>query len=190
MSSQQSPSDAERFEPAPGIHALDPGLAERTLEIVPGVVEVPRYIAPVAVSFDGKPDGTDVAVTVRCGEDGPTCHRLEVVRDVTGELLRAIPVASIVRGIVWRNLLRVNPSGDDPRYVRYQLPDLDDTSEGQVLRTVDEVYRVAAYIGDAPRLTVAEVLDVSPSTADRRIRAARDAGLLDVDPPAGPGGHI
>ena len=181
----------EPVELAPNVYALDLGLSELTIEVVPGVIEVPRYIAPRSVTFDGKPDIVDVTFTVRCDESGPTCHRLEVVRDVTGELLRTIPVASIVRGLVWANLLHVNPQQRaEPRYTRYRVPDLDATTEGQVLRTVDEVYRVAAYVGDAPRAAVQKVLGVSKATADRRIRAAREAGLLDVEPPSGRGGRI
>ena len=183
-------SPVEAVELAPGVHALDLGLSTLTLEVIPGVIEVPRYIAPRHVGFDGKPDDVDVLVTIRCGEEGPTCHELVVTRGVTGELLRTIPVASIVRGLVWRNVLRVNPDGDEPRYVRYRVPDLTDSSQDTVLRTVDEVYRVAAYVGDAPRLAVQQTLGVSKATADRRIRDARQAGLLDVEPPVGRGGRI
>jgi hypothetical protein len=181
----------EPIELATNVYALDLGASRLTTTIVPGVIEVPRYIAPRNVTFEGKPHHVDVTFLVRCDESGPTCHQLTVDRGVTGDLLRAIPVASIVRGIVWMNLLRVNPKqGAEPRFERYEVADLDDSSEGQVLRAVDEVYRVAAYVGDAPRLAVQELLGTSKATADRRIRAAREAGLLDVAPPSGRGGRI
>ena len=184
MTHSSAPSTVEL---APGVHALDYGTSTLTVEVIPGVIEVPRYVLHGWMDEDH-----DFEVIVRCHEDGPSCHELTVRRSVTGEVLRGVPVASIVRGVVWRNLLRRNTEhGGEPRYLRYEVPDLTETTEGEVLRTVDEVYRVAAYVGDAPRRAVATALGVSDATAGRRITAARNAGLLDVHAPAtGRGGRI
>lgn len=187
--SQRFAPDAGQVELAAGVFALDcTPLQQLTVEVVPGVVEVPRYIPAGWAEKDH-----DYAAIVSCAEDGPSCLELTVRRSVTGEVLRSVPVTSIVRGLVWRNLLRVNPQhGSGPAYVRYEVPeDLSASTDGTVLRTVAEVYQVAAYVGDAPRLEVARALSVSRATADRRIRAAREAGLLDLDAPVtGRGGRI
>lgn len=185
---QPSAPGPDTVELAPRVHALDLGLASLTVEVAPGI-ELPRYIAPTPVTFDGKPDGVTVWLTVRCHEDGPTCHELLARSEsggVSGEVLRAMPLASLVRGLVWRNLLRVREDG----YERYTVPSVSDTDGDDVLRVVADVYRVAAYVGDAPRLAVQHALGVSKTTADRRIREARRSGALDVAAPLGRGGRV
>lgn len=181
-------------EVAPGVWAQDRGQSSLTIEIAPGI-EAPRYIAPRAIAFDGKPDGVDVWVTVRCGEDGPSCVELQMFGTgdaITGEVIRAVPVAKVVRGLVWRSLLRA-PSGRRKRYTRYVPPTLDESSieADEALQAVADIYRVAAYVGDAPRIAVQMALGLTQATAGRRIRAARAAGLLDVEARAtGRGGRI
>ena len=99
--------------------------------------------------------------------------------EVTGEMLRSIPVATILRGGV-RSAIRsaMLLSGDiPPENIRKKGP----TEEA--LRWVARIYRWALLEGDAPTQAVAYELDIPRSTAGRWVTRARDRGLLTVVDP-------
>jgi hypothetical protein len=99
---------------------------------------------------------------------------------VTSEVLRGIPVRTLVREALNRHILpSLNMS------LRVLPGTFDETPE---MRVVASCYRLARLVGDAPTEAVARRLNVSRATAGRRIAAARDAGLLGVDEVGSGGG--
>jgi len=135
----------------------------------------------------GVHDGRLVAdeVSVRRRDDCPP---------VTSEMLRAIPVARLVRyaaatvqHVVSRGeggammVAPAWPHETEWANVRWGLND-------ETLRIVARIYRVAYLLGDAPTKTVQTMLDQPRSTVGRWIAAARQRGFLSESRGAGKAG--
>jgi len=102
--------------------------------------------------------------------------------EVTGEKLRTIPVASLLRDVVMYKL------ADTPLAGRRPPEDLASTaSTSELLQWVSRIYRRAVILGDPPAQSVANALNVPRSTAGRWIMRARDRGLLTVVDRRAPG---
>lgn len=101
---------------------------------------------------------------------------------VTTELLREIPLRTIVRRAVSRMLRSLNVG-------QIVAPDGDrGDAEAAALRNVAQVYRIARLTGEAPTKAVQERLGVSRATASRRVAEARAAGFLRADEVGSAGG--
>jgi DNA-binding transcriptional ArsR family regulator len=95
--------------------------------------------------------------------------------EVTGEGLRTVPVATLLREAVMNVLV------DTPLAGRRPPSDLVSTaSTAELLEWVSLIYRRAVVLGDAPAQSVANALGMPRSTAGRWITRARDRGLLTV----------
>lgn len=108
-------------------------------------------------------------VTVRRGAAG----------EVTGEALRLVPPAGILRQGVAAEILADPNIGPVPRGLGKAGP------TPETLRWVARLYALALLLGDAPTRRVAEGLQVPRSTAGRWVTRARDRGYLTVVDPRG-----
>lgn len=150
------------------------------------------------VSAPGPDDTIDIHIGVAGGRlvaDRVEVKRLESGAGITSELLRRIPVATLVRfgahavqyvhgrresggltvGAAW-------PSEEEGAYVaRHGLDD-------ETLKIVARTYRVAYLIGDSPTKKVEELLELPRSTAGRWVAAARERGYLSESRGAGKAG--
>ena len=124
------------------------------------------------------------------------CSRRAGGPPITGEVLREIPVAAILRDVLAaaaleiqfdaegaRLLQRAGQARLDDLFVKYHEVTREPARRGVPvtdgrLREVASVYRGAALAGLPATKTVAEVMHVSRSTAARWVMKARDAGLL------------
>lgn len=109
------------------------------------------------------------AVQVRAGDGAET----------TGEALRSIPVATILRDGIMSALQTTLLLGGE-------RPPADAGKAGpttETLRWVARIYRLALLLGGAPTQAVASGLGVPRSTAGRWVTRARDRGLLTVVDP-------
>lgn len=131
--------------------------------------------------------GYDVELSAAYDQDtGRYVTRQVVVRsandvEVTGEGLRMIPVAGLLRQAVASVVAPLLSPGPfwDPRGLAQAGP-TDET-----LRGVARTYRLALLLGDAPVQRVAETFDTPRSTASRWATRARDRGYLTVIDPRG-----
>lgn len=102
--------------------------------------------------------------------------------EVTGEALRSVPVATILRDGLLGALQAVMA-------LNFAPPPADIGKAGpttETLQWVARIYRTALLVGDAPAQAVASALGVPRSTASRWATRARDRGYLSVvDPRAG-----
>lgn len=98
--------------------------------------------------------------------------------EVTGEALRRVAVAGILRQGVTREILDTN-AGPVPAHLGEAGP------TPETLAWVARVYSLALLLGDAPTQRVADTLGVPRSTAGRWVTRARDRGLLKVTDPRG-----
>ncbi|GLY63710.1 hypothetical protein Atai01_03290 [Amycolatopsis taiwanensis] len=128
------------------------------------------YSVEIAASYSAESGSYEAGrVVVDRGKDGP---------EITGELLRLITVAKLLRrGVLetfWWSIQDRPPANAR-----------DDGPTPEVLRWVARLYRLALLSGDAPTQAVAEGLGVPRSTAARWATRARDQGLLTVSDPRG-----
>lgn len=99
--------------------------------------------------------------------------------EVTGEALRSIPVATILRdGVMSALQATVLLNGERPPADAGKAGPTAET-----LRWVARIYRLALLLGDAPTQAVAAGLSIPRSTAGRWVTRARDRGLLTVTDP-------
>lgn len=118
------------------------------------------------------------------------CTELRVTRrdggpEVSGEGIRAIPLAGIIRdGVLSAAAVsaRLQGWGTPPEGIAEHGPTPD------ALRWVARIYRLAHAAGDTPRKRVEETFGVSPATAGRWVAAAREAGHLGAAPAPGKAG--
>ena len=132
----------------------------------------------------GIPVYTEVALRARA--DGPDVRRTHLELPLDDWLERIVAACSLVIGAVdasgrWTTL--VQPINDpqalaNVRRTRVGRPRIS----REYLEQVAEVYR--KHVDDRPTDAVRRAFGLKESTADRRIRAAREAGLL---PPTTPG---
>jgi hypothetical protein len=94
--------------------------------------------------------------------------------EVTATGLRRIPTATLIRNAVLP--LAMKRAGRDRDYVAFEGPLM--VGGDDELESIAAVYRIAHACGERPTAVLAEVLDASWSTAAKKVKAARDAGLL------------
>jgi hypothetical protein len=162
-------------------------LLENSVAIGPGVMLPKRFVARASVAT------YDVVVEIIGTWAGPSADQVSVSaggggRSITSEILRMVPVGSIVseaaKKVVW--LADAEGGGvpgellaDVPASVKDQWPNGD---LSVFLRFVGATYLVANALGEGPTAAVARVFGVSRATAGRYVESARKARLL---PPAG-----
>jgi len=128
----------------------------------PDLPDDPPCDVELSAALDG---GRYVVSEVRCTRRlrGP---------EITGELVRRIKVADILRiGALLANKVLAGPRGD-PAALRAQGP----TEES--LRVAARVYRMAHLVRDNPTRAVASAFGIPHSTAARWVQQARQAGFL------------
>ena len=108
-------------------------------------------------------DGRFVCETIRADE-------------ITGELLRLLPIRELIRsGVIDATAISASPSSD----LSLSAADLaKDGPTDDALRAAAAVYRLAHAVGDPPTKNVALSLHIGYSTASRWLRLARDKGIL------------
>lgn len=138
-------------------------------------------------------EGFDLVASVVFTSGRYECDELCVRRrpngpQVTGEAIRGIPVAGIIRDAVARMLLQVSADADGTATASSPLH-LDIPSglaaggpTDEALRLVAKVYRVAQALGQPPTQSVQRDLELPRSTAGRWISLARKRGLLEPPP--------
>lgn len=130
-------------------------------QVLPGIA-FPATVLVVAEEEPGHPCDVTVRVEAEAGRMVPaevTVRRRPGGPPVTGEMLRSVQVAALVKHAAVATYVSERPAGDR-------------------LQQVAHMYRLAAFIGQAPTVTVADQLGMSRATAGRLISAARKAGLL------------
>jgi len=107
---------------------------------------------------------------------------------ITGELLRGIPVAMLIRGAVSKLVeLHMDPDVDYQLRVPEQVVITPEERRRMVgagptddtLLWVARIYVMAELAGDPPAKSVKETLDIPTSTAGYWIRRAKDRGILE-----------
>ncbi|MBA2626075.1 MAG: hypothetical protein H0U89_10785 [Acidimicrobiia bacterium] len=129
--------------------------------------EIPYVVHMTAALHDGRIQAESVTVEQR--EKGPP---------VTGEALRSLQVASLLRSVV---LDRMEVQEASARLMQSEPAAIKGKGKtDEALAAVSLAYRVAFLCGEAPRKKVQEMLDVSRATASRWITAAVERGHLDA----------
>ncbi len=104
---------------------------------------------------------------------------------VTGEVIRSIPVQSLVRGAV-ANLTELR-TGAFRRPVALTIEDGAKLAAAgptdETLRWVARLYLMAQLASEAPAKAVKEALDIPSSTAGLWIRRSKDRGYMDAKEP-------
>lgn len=146
-------------------------------------------------------EGFDVAVTV-VPSDGRLVARSVEVRQrdggppVTGEVIRRVPVASLVRQAGgWVNFVeKFHPNGR-PAVMKRRMIDKEGVDRLRQAGPTDEaldwvayVYRVALVLGNPPTGSVENVFELARSTAGRWVALARERGFLGKAEGAGKAG--
>lgn len=141
-------------------------------------------------------EGRKAVATIEAGAGGYVCTEVTVAGNgstITGDTLRKVPVAAMVREA--SQLVAFRQAPDEPaqfadwdswpQRVMEEWPngDLED-----VARWTAGTYAMAAYRGIGPTRAVREAAGVSQTTAGRLIRSARDLGFLTVAAPKQTGG--
>ena len=148
-----------------GLAALPEGPFVVTIRVK---AEPVRGDLPCHVELDAELDedaGTYVVTEIRCS-------RLRDGGDVTGEMLRSVPVQRILRaGALQANKL-FQPSRADIAEVRAQGPTVEN------LRLAARIYRMAYFVRDNPTSAVSKALRLPYSTAARWVTRARRDGYL------------
>jgi hypothetical protein len=172
-------------------------LTERPVWITPGLSCQPR-ITVTAEDFDPGGGGYDVTLGLSFSGGRYVCDRLTLARrpggpPVTGEAVRAVPVARLLRWGVRHLLMEVVERGPDGSLIAEPLGDMpaDLAERGPTeisLRWVARVYTMAVACGDPPTAAVEKTLRLPRSTAGRWVSAARDRGYLGPTTPGKIGG--
>lgn len=154
--------------------------ASLLVEIAPGL-QVPARGTVVATDCNGY----DLHATVELHGGRYQCRELCITSrddgsEVTGEAVRSVPVAGVIReGVLSMARATAALGGLQP-------PD-GITEHGptrEALEWVARIYRLAYAVGDTPKKAVESALGLPPATAGRWVARAREAGYL---APATPG---
>lgn len=130
---------------------------------------------PKAFTFSATGDGITISADATFRDHGFSIDTMRITAgDVTGELLRAVQVQSLLRQAVdaaikkkgSRPMLHVGP-----KFAK-------DGPTDQALEAVAMIYRVAHVSVESPTKAVAERLGLPGSTAGRWVGKARQKGLL------------
>jgi hypothetical protein len=121
------------------------------------------------------PADVELVATMRRGHyevDKLVCSRKHNGPEITGELIRSLPVARLLQeGAIKANSFQASPHAD-AAMIRKQGP----TDES--LRVVAQVYRLALAVRDDPTAAVASGLRLPRPTASRWVKTARQRGFL------------
>lgn len=145
-------------------------------------VRVPSEIHATAQDVDGYTVDVTATYQVKTGRyeiDALTVHGTG--RPITGESLRGIPVAEVLRLAV---ISAINVAASMTAEGMPVGP-VDAGPTDEMLRWVARVYRVALLMGDPPTQSVASGFKIPRSTAGRWVTRARDRGFLSVQDPRG-----
>ena len=141
--------------------------------------------------------GAEVALDVEVDENGrPHCRELRVRGDdVTGELLRTVPVARYMAAAMRAPFVffRLGDLTEAPTlreqadfYQRYVMgarkPVRGQPITDEQLLTVAELYRAAKHRGDPPVRTIVQQLGITRGTAQRWVNKARERNMLEPSP--------
>lgn len=136
-------------------------------------IEIPEWIKIVTVHHGNvvkmmaeyRPESGRYEATSVCVErgDGP---------EVTGEQLRLIPVAQILRDAVKSVLKQV--------MLQWPRPTGRPRPCDETFAMVANIYTIALLVGESPTQAVADTLGINRSTAASWATRARDRGLLTV----------
>lgn len=143
--------------------------------------------ARVTITSDETGHTVEIVAEYRADSGRYEAERVTVRRgtaddEVTGESLRLVAVAGIMRQGIVRALFEDRP------YLAPVPAEVDVSKTGptdETLSMVAELYSLALLLGDGPTQRVAEALRIPRSTAGRWVTRARDRGLLTVTDPRG-----
>lgn len=128
---------------------------------------------------DSPRPGFTTRITYRIGPEGPEPQSVEVTGgdgySVTGQILREVPVAQLIRKAVYdqnQQWTQVDPA----EVLRMEIPpEVPEAGRNLArLRAIQGVYEDAAAQGRPPAKAVADALGVSIATAGRRIRESKE----------------
>lgn len=166
-----------------------PPVWDNLVEIGPGV-HAPRQVVLTAGLVDEGVERVRVVITAAPSPSGFKARQVAVDAlddaEVTGELLRLVPVASMLqecRRVLILTLppevapYLVEPSAERWEHLREQWP--SGPQLDLAVAVVANAYRLAVAIGTPPTQHVAELFGVSRATAGRMIARARQDGHLD-----------
>lgn len=159
------------------------------VELVPGFRAPARSEALFAPDTDG--DIVEFEVRLVIAYDGDRfhveelcCHRVEGGPAVTGEAIRALPVARLMGEAAVAHVFNVEPTGAADRSVRmtplgaFGPGDVTDGPTDEALRKVAVVYQLHHACGLPPTRAVEIIFELPRSTAGRWVGMARERGLL------------
>jgi hypothetical protein len=113
-----------------------------------------------------------------------TCSRRKDGPPVTGEGIRALPIASMIRRGVEPEVLNAQRvDADTVKLTPIEIPDRLTGPTPEALRAVAVIYRLAYATGSPPTKAVMDRFGLPRSTAGRWVARARDAGLLGAASP-------
>lgn len=156
------------------------------VELVPGVRVAARFevrfaaddAVPVDVRMVVAFDGDRFHVEELC------CHRADGRPPVTGEAIRAVPVAQLLGRAVVPHVFDVEPTGAEDGSIRatpvgaFGPEDVTSGPTDDALHKVATVYQLHYACGRPPTKAVEMIFEVPRSTAGRWVSMARDRGLL------------
>lgn len=168
-----------------------------SIEVVPGL-RVPPWVDVQVEDWRG----VDLAARVTFHTGRAVLSELRVSQreggpTVTGELLRAIPVKTLISRALrhsWNEYAvrtgpldpaRSGPDAPTPIFVAWGLLDVVDRDRmreagptEETLRWAALIYRVALLLGEPPTKSVAGAFEIAGSTAGQWVAAARSRGFL------------
>lgn len=150
------------------------------VEAAPGVGVPRRFSAkvwdlgdlPCDLELEAQLEGGRFVLTRLCGfrrEGGPA---------LTSEILRAVPVARVLRAVLEAITHDVSRSGDGRVHFSMTRVDREAGPTDENLRRVARVYRGAHLVGMPPTKAVQDHFGLARSTAGRWVMEARRQGFL------------
>jgi hypothetical protein len=155
------------------------GMVQLAPELAPDLV-VPGSAVLEARDWNGF---SRIELGVRLVDGHYKCFEMHLYRDeseVTGELLRSVPMARMIE-------LAVTTFAHFEPY----WPTKEQAREGPTRENLTRVallYRLANAVGRKPTQMIAEAFDLKASTAARWVSRARELRMLEVAPGAGKAG--
>lgn len=157
---------------------------------IAGLTAPRRTLVNIQIRLDDEPAADGRAVVEFNDESGrfelrEIEFRSEPGHSLTGEILRAIPLASLLdhaRPSDWEQrqlppgVVRHGPYGLLTEEAQARMKEAGPVTE--TLRMVATIYQVAYAMGDPPTKQVAAAFDVPRPTAERWVRRARERGFL------------
>lgn len=140
-----------------------------------GVSDLPGWegfnISVRAAVVDGQPRVIGLHLDPVGGADGTP---------ITSARLRGFPATELAALALARGRLDTRPGVQQAiAAAARRTPSKVDSRAATSVEQVAEIFRLAREAGRPPRAEICDRLNISPRTADRYIRRARDSGLLD-----------